>query len=202
MCGICGEIRHDGQAVDVARIERMKQAMAARGPDDSGTYAIDNIALGHRRLMVMDLSAHSQQPMVDPSLGLALVFNGAIYNHPELRAELTTLGYRFHSEGDTEVVLKSWHAWGVACLQRFKGMFAFALWERDTGRTVLARDRLGIKPLYYAADAQRFAFASTLPALLAAGGVDTGIDPVALNHYLSFHAVVPAPRTILKGRRA
>ncbi len=201
MCGICGEIRHDGQAVDVARIERMKQAMAARGPDDSGTYAIDNIALGHRRLMVMDLSAHSQQPMVDPSLGLALVFNGAIYNHPELRAELTTLGYRFHSEGDTEVVLKSWHAWGVECLQRFKGMFAFALWERDTGRTVLARDRLGIKPLYYAADTQRFAFASTLPALLAAGGVDTGIDPVALNHYLSFHAVVPAPRTILNGVR-
>ncbi|MEQ8233754.1 MAG: N-acetylglutaminylglutamine amidotransferase [Gammaproteobacteria bacterium] len=201
MCGICGEIRHDGQTVDVARIERMKQSMAARGPDDGGTYAVDRVAFGHRRLMVMDLSAHSQQPMVDPALGLALVFNGAIYNHPELRAELAALGYTFHSEGDTEVVMKAWHAWGKDCLQRFKGMFAFALWDRDTGRTVLARDRLGIKPLYYVAEKSRFTFASTLPALLAAGAVDTSIDPIALNHYLSFHAVVPAPRTILNGVR-
>jgi asparagine synthase (glutamine-hydrolysing) len=201
MCGICGEIRHDGQAVDVARIERMKQSMAARGPDDGGTFAVDHVGFGHRRLMVMDLSAHSQQPMVDPALGLVLVFNGAIYNHPQLRAELAALGYQFHSEGDTEVVMKAWHAWGRDCLQRFKGMFAFALWDRDTGRTVIARDRLGIKPLYYVADRTRFSFASTLPALLAAGAIDTSIDTVALNHYLSFHAVVPAPRTILNGVR-
>ncbi|MEQ8660843.1 MAG: N-acetylglutaminylglutamine amidotransferase, partial [Gammaproteobacteria bacterium] len=120
---------------------------------------------------------------------------------PELRTELAARGYVFHSEGDTEVVMKAWHAWGSDCLQRFKGMFAFALWERDTGRTVLARDRLGIKPLYYIATQARFTFASTLPALLAAGEVDTSIDPVALNHYLSFHAVVPAPRTILNGVR-
>ena len=201
MCGICGEIRHDGQAIDVARIERMKQAMAPRGPDDGGTFAVGNRAFGHRRLMIMDLSAHSQQPMVDPSLGLGVVFNGAIYNHPQLRAELAGLGYTFYSEGDTEVVLKAYHAWGIACLQRFQGMFALAIWERDSGRTILARDRLGIKPLYYSADASRLTFASTLPALLAAGGIDTAIDPVALNHYLSFHAVVPPPRTIVQGVR-
>lgn len=201
MCGICGEIRHDGQAIDVARIERMKQAMAPRGPDDGGTFAVGNRAFGHRRLMIMDLSAHSQQPMVDPSLGLGVVFNGAVYNHPQLRAELAGLGYTFYSEGDTEVVLKAYHAWGIACLQRFQGMFALAIWERDSGRTILARDRLGIKPLYYSADASRLTFASTLPALLAAGGIDTAIDPVALNHYLSFHAVVPPPRTIVQGVR-
>ena len=201
MCGICGEIRHDGQAIDVARIERMKQAMVSRGPDDGGTFAVGNRAFGHRRLMIMDLSAHSQQPMVDPSLGLGVVFNGAIYNHPQLRAELAGLGYTFYSEGDTEVVLKAYHAWGIACLQRFQGMFALAIWERDSGRTILARDRLGIKPLYYSADSSRLTFASTLPALLAAGGIDTAIDPVALNHYLSFHAVVPPPRTIVQGVR-
>lgn len=201
MCGICGEIRHDGQAIDVARIERMKQAMAPRGPDDGGTFAVGNRAFGHRRLMIMDLSAHSQQPMVDPSLGLGVVFNGAIYNHPQLRAVLVGLGYTFYSEGDTEVVLKAYHAWGIACFQRFQGMFALAIWERDSGRTILARDRLGIKPLYYSADASRLTFASTLPALLAAGGIDTAIDPVALNHYLSFHAVVPPPRTIVQGVR-
>ncbi len=201
MCGICGEIRHDGEPVALARIERMKAAMVSRGPDEGGTFAIDNRAFGHRRLMIMDLSAHSQQPMVDPGLGLGLVFNGAIYNHPQLRAELTELGYQFFSEGDTEVVLKAYHAWGANCLQRFHGMFAFAIWERDSGRTFLARDRLGIKPLYYSADARRFLFASTLPALLAAGGIDTAIDPVALNHYLSFHSVVPPPRTMIRGAR-
>ncbi len=201
MCGICGEIRFDGEAVDLARIEAMKREMAPRGPDDGGTFAVGNRAFGHRRLMVMDLSAHSQQPMIDAALGLGVVFNGAIYNHPELRRELGGLGYHFHSEGDTEVVLKAWHAWGADSLQRFKGMFAFALWERDSGRTVLARDRLGIKPLYFSEQAAGITFASTLPALLAAGNIDTRIDPVALNHYLSFHAVVPPPRTILEGVR-
>ncbi|MGR8947299.1 MAG: N-acetylglutaminylglutamine amidotransferase [Gammaproteobacteria bacterium] len=198
MCGICGEIRFDSRPVDVRRIEAMKDSMAARGPDDGGTYAVGNRAFGHRRLMVMDLSAHSQQPMVDPGLGLGVVFNGAIYNHPELRDELRALGYQFHSDGDTEVVLKAYHAWGAACVQRFKGMFALCIWERDSGRNFLARDRLGIKPLYYSLDANRLAFASTLPALISAGGLDTAIDPIALNYYLSFHAVVPSPHTILE----
>lgn len=199
MCGIAGEIRFDGTAVDLSVIERMNARQAPRGPDDAGCFAAGPRGFGHRRLMVMDLSAHSQQPMIDPALGLGIVFNGAIYNHPELRRELTALGHTFHSEGDTEVVLKAYAEWGADCLQHFQGMFACAIWERDSGRTFLARDRLGIKPLYYSLDATRLRFASTLPALLDAGGIDTSIDTIALNHYLNFHAVVPPPRTILNG---
>ncbi|MEZ5582248.1 MAG: hypothetical protein R3F37_05200 [Candidatus Competibacteraceae bacterium] len=193
MCGISGEIRFDGQTVDPAGIHAMNNRMRARGPDDAGVFCVANRAFGHRRLMIMDLSPDSQQPMFDPNLGLGIVFNGAIYNYPELRETLSELGYRFYSEGDTEVILKAYHAWGPDCLQRFNGMFAFAIWERDSGRTFLARDRLGIKPLYYTQQQQRLRFASSLPALFAAGDVDTGIDPIALNYYLNFHAVVPAP---------
>ncbi len=201
MCGICGEIRFDDNAPDLNAIEEMKRQMEARGPDDGGTFSAGPRAFGHRRLKIMDLTADSQQPMFDAALGLGIVFNGAIYNHPELRAELKGLGYSFFSEGDTEVVLKAYHAWGAGCLDHFKGMFAFAIWERDSGRTFLARDRLGIKPLYYSENKDRFRFASSLPALVRAGGIDTGIDPVALNFYLSFHAVVPPPYTILRGVR-
>ena len=159
------------------------------------------MAFGHRRLSIIDLAAASAQPMIDPELGLAVVFNGCIYNFRELRSELAGKGYRFFSQGDTEVILKAYKEWGPRCVERFYGMFAFAIWERDSGRVVLARDRLGIKPLYYAERPGRFRFASTLPALLAAGDVDTAIDPAALHHYLSWHAVVPAPMTILKGVR-
>jgi len=137
--------------------------------------------------------------MTDNELGLAVVFNGCIYNFRELRAELQAKGYRFFSQGDTEVILKSYHAWGTTCVDRFKGMFAFAISERDSGRVFIARDRLGIKPLYYAEGTDFFRFASTLPALLAAGSVDTSIDPIALHYFFSFHAAVPAPRTILNG---
>lgn len=139
--------------------------------------------------------------MTDPELGLAIVFNGCIYNYPELRRELQQAGYRFFSNGDTEVILKAWHKWGEACVQRLHGMFAFVLAERDSGRMVFVRDRFGIKPLYLCEDGNRIRFASTLPALLKAGDVDTGIDTEALHNYMSFHAVVPAPRTILKGVR-
>ena len=201
MCGICGEIRFDSSPADIKNIEAMKRELEPRGPDDGGTFTTGSMAFGHRRLMIMDLSNASQQPVVEPDLGLALVFNGAIYNHPELRSELKHLGYRFYSEGDTEVVLKAYHAWGKGCLARFKGMFAFAIWERDSGRTFLARDRLGIKPLYYDASPNRFRFASTLPALLKGGTVNKEVDPIGLNHYLSFHSVVPPPNTILKGVR-
>ena len=201
MCGICGEIRFDGQGGDLAALQAMSDSMKSRGPDDGGVFAVANVGLAHRRLRIMDLSARSQQPMVDNHLGLTLVFNGAIYNHPQLRAELRALGYPFVSDGDTEVVLKAYHAWGPKALERFEGMFAFAVWERDSGKLFLARDRLGIKPLYYATDKHRFRFASTLPALVSAGDLDTSIDPVALNHYLHFHAVVPPPHTIIKGVR-
>ena len=158
-------------------------------------------AFGHRRLRIIDLSERGQQPMVDPELGLTLVFNGCIYNHKELRAELEAKGYRFFSTSDTEVVLKSWHAWGPEAPVRFNGMFAFVVHERETGRVALARDRLGIKPLYYTQNKTRLRFASTLPALVAAGGVDTALDPVGLAHYMTFHAIVPPPHTILRGVR-
>ncbi len=201
MCGICGEIRFDKKTVEINTIRKMNTSMAPRGPDDEGVYTIGHRAFGHRRLKIMDLSAHSQQPMIDNNLGLGIVFNGAIYNHPELREELKKLNYTFFSSGDTEVILKAYHAWGVECLQRFKGMFAFAIWERDSGRTFIARDRLGIKPFYYSHQANCFRFASSLPALLKTDGIDTAIDAVALNHYMSFHAVVPPPYTIIKGIR-
>lgn len=175
--------------------------LAPRGPDAGGLFLQDQIALGHRRLDILDLNKTSQQPMVDSELGLAVAFNGCIYNFRELRRELQDKGYRFFSSGDTEVILKAYHAWGPRCVERFYGMFAFAIVERDSGRVVLARDRLGIKPLYVAQCGKALRFASSPPALLAAGGVDTDIDPVALHHYMSFHAVVPAPMTILRGVR-
>ncbi len=201
MCGIAGELRFDAQTLDLHALARMSAQQQPRGPDSAGLLTLPGRGFAHRRLKIMDLSDASQQPMVDPQLGLGIVFNGAIYNHPELRKELEALGYRFFSHGDTEVLLKAYHAWGPAFVQRLNGMFAFALWERDSGKVLLGRDRLGIKPLYYAEVAGALRFASTLPALLAGGGIDTEIDPVGLHHYLSFHAVVPAPHTLLRGVR-
>ena len=200
MCGICGEVTFDGTVAGDS-LAAMNRTMRARGPDADGTFSQQRVAFGHRRLSIIDLSNASQQPMIDPMIGLAIVFNGCIYNYRELRRELMDKGYCFFSQGDTEVILKAYAEWGPRCVERFCGMFAFAIWERESGRVVLARDRLGIKPLYYVEAPGRLRFASTLPALLAAGDVDTSIDPIALHHYMSWHAVVPAPRTILKGVR-
>lgn len=201
MCGICGELRFDGKTPDMAAIGRMSDKLARRGPDHAGTYSDGPVAFGHRRLSIIDLSAHAHQPMVDATLQLTLVFNGTIYNYRELRAELQGLGYHFFSEGDSEVILKSYHAWGDNCVKRFKGMFAFAIWDQRSGQFFMARDRFGIKPLYINRDCQRLRFASTLPALLAGGGVDTTLDTLALHHHFTLHTVVPAPRTLLKGVR-
>ncbi|MEU4537234.1 N-acetylglutaminylglutamine amidotransferase [Streptosporangium sp. NPDC023825] len=201
MCGLSGELRFDGRPADVAAVARMSDVMHDRGPDGAGLWSLGPVALGHRRLRIIDLSDRGAQPMVDSDLGLAGVFNGCLYNYRELREELEGLGYRFFSTSDTEVLVKSFHRWGTGCVDRFKGMFAFAVAERDTGRLTLGRDRLGIKPLYVTQDADRLRFASSLPALLAGGGVDTGIDRVALHHYMTFHSVVPAERTILAGVR-
>ncbi|WP_236201711.1 N-acetylglutaminylglutamine amidotransferase [Pseudomonas pseudonitroreducens] len=197
MCGLAGELRFDNQAADLAAVERITHHLAPRGPDAWGFHSEGPVALGHRRLKIMDLAEASGQPMIDTSLGLSLVFNGAIYNYPELRGELEALGYRFFSGGDTEVLLKGYHAWGEQLLPRLNGMFAFAIWERDKRRLFIARDRLGIKPLYLSQTGKRLRFASSLPALLKGGDIDPALDPVALNHYLNFHAVVPAPRTLL-----
>jgi asparagine synthase (glutamine-hydrolysing) len=201
MCGICGEIRFDGKAAGAAAVEKMTEALAPRGPDGNGLVSRGRVTLGHRRLSIIDLSAKAEQPMVDADLGLSIAFNGCIYNYKELRANLEQRGYRFFSGGDTEVILKAYHAWGPECVQRFNGMFAFAIHERDSGRVVLARDRFGIKPLYLAETDGALLFASSLPALVATGRVDTAIDPVGLQFYMSLHAIVPPPRTILKGVR-
>ena len=199
MCGIAGEFRFDGGAPDAGAMACMLEKLARRGPDGEGQFTERPVRLGHRRLAIIDLSERSRQPMVDASLGLALVFNGTIYNYPELRAELIARGHVFFSDGDTEVILRAYVEWGEACVERLHGMFAFAIWNRET--LFLARDRLGIKPLYYNETAGRFRFASTPQALLVAGGVDATIDAVALHHFFTLHAVVPAPRTILNGVR-
>jgi asparagine synthase (glutamine-hydrolysing) len=199
MCGIAGDIRFDDSCADLAALIRMSSTLSRRGPDAQGLWHQGRAAFAHRRLSIIDLSTHAQQPMIDAQLGLTLVFNGCIYNYRLLRTELIALGYRFFSEGDTEVILKAYHAWGCACVERFEGMFAFALLEHKSGRLILARDRFGIKPLYLASQPDGLRFASTLPALLAGGNIDTTIDDVALHHYLSWHAVVPPPNTILRG---
>ncbi|MEU3509456.1 N-acetylglutaminylglutamine amidotransferase [Streptomyces longwoodensis] len=201
MCGLCGEMRFDGRRPDLAAVERMTDRMAARGPDDEGTWSHGPVALGHRRLKIIDLSERGAQPMTDTEQGVTGVFNGCVYNYKQLREELTGLGHRFASTSDTEVVLKAYQQWGTDCVQHFHGMFAFAVFEHRTGRLVLARDRLGIKPMYLAESPGRLRFASSLPALLAAGDVDTGLDPVALHQYFSWHATVAAPRTVLRGVR-
>jgi len=199
MCGICGHIGFNAKPIPVGPVDNMVETMQKRGPDARGLVAQNNCILGHRRLKIIDLSEQAQQPMVDNTLGLTIVFNGAIYNYKNLKLELEKLGYSFFSSGDTEVILKAYHAWGDACVKRFNGMFAFVMVQRDNGRVFAARDRLGIKPLYYVKSADAFRFASTLPAVVGGGDVDTDIDPVALNYYMTFHSIVPAPRTILRG---
>ena len=199
MCGISGEIRFDGRPACIDAVATMTEHMASRGPDGAGLWSSGAIALGHRRLAIIDLSSRGQQPMVDAELGLVIVFNGCIYNHRQLRRELEGHGYRFFLASDTEVILKAYHCWGESFVDRLVGMFAFCIVERDSGRAVVVRDRLGIKPLYLSDRTGRLRFASTLPALVAAGDINCSIDPVGLHHYLTFHAVVPAPRTILAG---
>ena len=201
MCGICGELRFDGAPADMAAIGRMSERLARRGPDHSGSFSDGSLGFGHRRLSIIDLSVKSHQPMVDAELGLALVFNGTIYNYRELRAQLRERGHHFFSDGDTEVILKAYREWGEDAPRHLHGMFAFAVWDMRAKTLFLARDRFGIKPLYWSLDGTRLRFASSTQALLAGGGVDTGIDPVALHFQYSLHAVIPAPRTILSGVR-
>ena len=199
MCGICGEIRFDRERVEVSTIERMMTRLKRRGPDFGAHKCHGHVGLGHRRLKVIDLSEHANQPLVAEELGLTLVFNGTIYNYPQLRSELIKQGHLFHSTGDSEVILNAYAAWGAKCVERFNGMFAFAIWDAPRQRLFMARDRFGIKPLYYSTTRRGLRFASNTQALLAAGDVDTAIDPVALHHQFTIHGVIPAPRTILKG---
>ncbi|MEU5366529.1 N-acetylglutaminylglutamine amidotransferase [Streptomyces sp. NPDC005925] len=201
MCGLSGEIRFDGGRPDLAAVRRMSDRLAARGPDGHGIWSRDAVALAHRRLKIIDLSDRATQPMTDTAHEVTGVLNGCIYNYRALREELQRLGHRFRSTSDTEVVLAAYREWGTDCVDHFHGMFAFALVEHRTGRLILGRDRLGIKPLYLAHAPGRLRFASSLPALLAGGDIDTALDPVAVHQYLSWHATVAAPRTVLAGVR-
>ena len=199
MCGATGEVRLDGTSPDVRAVTAMAEVMVPRGPDAAGVWAQGRVALGHRRLKIIDLTEAGAQPMVDAELGLSIAWNGCIYNYEDLRDQLSGHGYRFFSHSDTEVLIKAYHHWGDRFVDHLKGMFAFAITERDSGRVLLGRDRLGIKPLYLSETANRIRFASSLPALLAGGDIDTRIDPIALHHYMTVHSVVPSPRTILRG---
>ncbi|MES9852577.1 MAG: N-acetylglutaminylglutamine amidotransferase [Candidatus Thiodiazotropha sp. L084R] len=201
MCGLCGELRFDGSPADLAAIDRMNQQIQRRGPDHGGSFSDGPLGMGHRRLAIIDLSVHANQPMVDQKLNLTLVFNGTIYNYKELRETLIGLGYQFFSNGDTEVILKAYHAWGEDCVDRLSGMFAFAIWDAQRQRLFMARDRFGIKPLYYSQSGNCFRFASNTQALLAAGDVDASLDPAALHYQFTLHGVVPAPHTLFNGIR-
>lgn len=199
MCGIAG-IARTTPIADRAWLAAGLGTMAHRGPDDSGVWWSDDglVGLAHRRLAIVDLSAAGHQPMLEARLGLAVTYNGEIYNFQELRAELEQRGYRFISSSDTEVVLAAYDAWGTDCLSHLNGMFAFALHDAKTQTLFLARDRAGEKPLFYRHDGVEIRFASELKALLADAGMPRQVDPVALDCYLGL-GHVPGDRSILAG---
>jgi len=199
MCGIAG-IFHLGtiKPVDPARIERMCNAIAHRGPDGAGIWTAPGVGLGHRRLSIIDL-AGSPQPMAASDGRAMLVFNGEIYNFRELRAELKEQGAQFHTDGDSEVIIAAWQRWGPDCVERLHGMFAFALYDLDQRILFLARDRLGVKPLFYAPLSDgSLVFASELKALTAHPLLRREADPLAIEDYLTW-GYVPDTRSILKG---
>lgn len=197
MCGICGEIYWNGNQASKINISPMLKAMERRGLDDEGIWLDEHVGLGHRRLAIIDLSKTGHQPMIDG--GITLVFNGCIYNYESLKSELEELGQTFQSHSDTEVIVKAYRQWGMDCVSRFEGMFAFAIWDDEQHQLLIARDRMGIKPIYYAPIEGGVRFASNTQALLDTTGIDTDIDPIGLHHQLTLHAVIPAPNTILKG---
>ena len=201
MCGIVGCFAFDAEAVDEQVVRAMLARVQRRGPDGQGIHRDRHCMLGHSRLAVIDLSPAGQQPMSDASGRFHIVFNGTIYNHPELRRELLRRGYAFRSTSDTEVIVNGFACWGESVVERLHGVFALAIWDSLEQRLFLARDRLGIKPLYYARSVRAVYFASSLQALLLAPGCDTSIDPLALHHTLTLHGVVPAPATLLAGIR-
>ncbi|MFM5932373.1 MAG: XrtA/PEP-CTERM system amidotransferase [Novosphingobium sp.] len=199
MCGIAG-IFHlaTPKPVDPARVERMCDAIAHRGPDGAGVWTAPGVGLGHRRLSIIDL-AGSPQPMASSDGRAMLVFNGEIYNYRELRAELTAMGAQFHTDGDSEVILAAWQRWGEDCLPRLNGMFAFAIYDLPSKTLFLARDRLGVKPLFFAPLSDgSLAFASELKALVANPLLRREVDPLAIEDYLAW-GYVPDTRSIIKG---
>ncbi|GHU08836.1 amidotransferase 1, exosortase A system-associated [Betaproteobacteria bacterium] len=201
MCGIDGLFDLRGQRdFDRALIERINNVQRHRGPDEAGVFLAPGVALGHRRLSIIDL-ATGQQPLFNEDGSVAVVFNGEIYNFHALVAELEALGHVFHTRSDTEVIVHAWEAWGEVCVRRFRGMFAFALWDRNRQTLFLARDHLGVKPLHYAVlDDGSLIFGSELKALLQHPGLKREIDPLAVEDYFAF-GYVPEPRTIFAQAR-
>ena len=198
MCGICGQFRFDSENVSSKSLTSMMSKLARRGPDSNGKWLEGKIGFGHQRLSIIDLSSHGNQPMVDDLLKLILVFNGTIYNYKSLRSELIDKGYSFFSHSDTEVIIKAYHYWGEDCVKYLDGMFAFCVWDQSNQKLFIARDRMGIKPLYYNLSNKAFTFASNSQALLTQE-LDKSVNPLALQQQLSLHGVVPAPNTILNG---
>ena len=198
MCGITGIFDTRGtREIDRAVLERMNESQHHRGPVEGGVHVEPGLGLGHRRLSIIDLST-GQQPLYNEDGSVCVVFNGEIYNYQELIPELLALGHRFHTRSDTEVIVHAWESWGEACVERFRGMFAFALWDRNRDTLFLARDRLGVKPLYYALlDDGSLLFGSELKSLLAHGGLRREIDPCAVEEYFAL-GYVAEPRAIFK----
>ncbi len=196
MCGITGIFDSRGRRdIDTAVLQRMNASQFHRGPDEGDVHLEPGVGLGHRRLSIIDLSA-GQQPLFNEDGSVVVVYNGEIYNYQELIPELQALGHKFRTRSDTEVIVHAWESWGEQCVTRFRGMFAFALWDRNQETLFLARDRLGVKPLHYALlDDGVFLFGSELKSLLAHGGVRRDIDPLAVEEYFAL-GYVAEPRTI------
>jgi asparagine synthase (glutamine-hydrolysing) len=201
MCGITGIFDTRGRReIDRVVLERMNESQHHRGPDEVGLHVEPGLGLGHRRLSIIDLST-GQQPLYNEDRSICIVYNGEVYNYQELIGELTKLGHRFRTRSDTEAIVHAWEAWGEECVDRLRGMFAFALWDRNSETLFLARDRLGVKPLHYAQLADgTLVFGSELKSLLAHGGLRRDIDPYAVEEYFGL-GYVAEPRTIFKQAR-
>lgn len=199
MCGIAGVISLQGDA-SVEIVRPMIDVQRHRGPDDSGLWADGSCALGHRRLSIVDLSEAGRQPMAGAGGGIQITFNGEIYNYLDLRRELEARGCVFRTRTDTEVILHAYEQWGTGCLHRFRGMFAFGIWDARSRRLFLARDRVGKKPLHYAVDGDRLYFSSEIQGMLAGTGIPREVLPEAIDLYLSY-GYVPAPYTAFKAIR-
>jgi asparagine synthase (glutamine-hydrolysing) len=200
MCGIAGVVDTNGAPVSTAVLKRMTDIVAHRGPDGEGFYALGPVGLGHRRLAIIDLSDAGHQPMANEDGSVVLIFSGEIYNYQILRVELEGLGHQFHSQTDTEVLVHGYEEWGEDALLRLNGMFAFALYDRPQRRLLLARDRYGVKPLYWAFVGGQLIFGSEIKSILAHGGVPRDVSYQALNEYFSFQNTL-SDLTLFEGIR-